>query len=926
MDFSDNNAFKRNLLCSAFALCVGFATQGHADYYIDAQESFKKGELNAAVIQLKNLLQENSDNASARLLLGQIYLQRGNAGNAQIELEKAKTLGATDSELLLPMGRLKLLQSKPDDILNTIKVASFQNSDDIRNALNLRGHAHLAKNQFADANESFNAAQKQGESAYGYLGLARVSYIEKEVEQSLSYIEKALQLEPNNKEVLFTKAQILSLQKKYEEATSVFTQLIEQPGLNAAALLARAEIYVRTNKIDEAKKDLTSLLELNAMLPQANFMMSRIQLEQKDYAGAQVSAEKVLRVIPNHALSMFVLGAAHYDQENYEQARLHLEGFVAKQPNHIIAARLLGATYLKMGDPTSAVDFMEALDQNVEIKDALFLNVLGRAHLQSGDFEKGTAALKRALEIDPNLKDVRRQLAIGQFAAGNSEEALKGLENSYSKGDESEQTSIMLILSYLKLKKFDAAIDLIERSIQLYPKTPTFLSLKGISAERQNDLFSARKAYEQALIIDKQYIPSLLSLAKLDAVEGDIPTAKKRYETALEINPKHLQALIALSAISLKNGDTLGFVDKLEMARDSNPHAIAPVNLLVNYYLQQQKTGKALSEATKFEIEHPKNIQALSLLARVQIAKKDFANAKYNLQSVIDNNPKDILHRVQLAQILAQEKAFPKSLELLNQITEIDPGYIPAYLTKAVIMLNTQGYEEAADIVTKIEELSPESFLSEQLRGDIAKAQDKAEEAFTHYENAFSRSKTPYLANELFNYYRKVGDTTGAIKVFEDYLAVVPNDSGAKLKLAAVYQGLERNKDAISIYEGLYQQSPNSNAVVNNLAWLYWLEKDKRSLEYAQKAHQLSPDTPEIMDTLGWIMLHLGDKKEALKHIQNAASRMPTNGDVRYHLAVALNNNGKQSEARKELKRLLKNNQNFSEIANARSLLKEIGE
>ena len=41
-----------------------------ADYLHDAKEYYQKGEIKAAVIQLKNALKESPNNGEARLLLG----------------------------------------------------------------------------------------------------------------------------------------------------------------------------------------------------------------------------------------------------------------------------------------------------------------------------------------------------------------------------------------------------------------------------------------------------------------------------------------------------------------------------------------------------------------------------------------------------------------------------------------------------------------------------------------------------------------------------------------------------------------------------------------------------------------------------------------------------------------------------------------
>ena len=48
----------------------------------EAQQFIKKGDGNAAVIQLKNALQSDPGNVTARRLLGEIYLRVGNGPSA----------------------------------------------------------------------------------------------------------------------------------------------------------------------------------------------------------------------------------------------------------------------------------------------------------------------------------------------------------------------------------------------------------------------------------------------------------------------------------------------------------------------------------------------------------------------------------------------------------------------------------------------------------------------------------------------------------------------------------------------------------------------------------------------------------------------------------------------------------------------------
>jgi cytochrome c-type biogenesis protein CcmH/NrfG len=88
----------------------------------------------------------------------------------------------------------------------------------------------------------------------------------------------------------------------------------------------------------------------------------------------------------------------------------------------------------------------------------------------------------------------------------------------------------------------------------------------------------------------------------------------------------------------------------------------------------------------------------------------------------------------------------------------------------------------------------------------------------------------------------------------------------------------------------------------------------------AEKAYRLTPENAAVIDTYGWIMLHQGDKKEALALIREAVSKSPTNPDIRYHLAQALADNGNREQAKKEVSRLLRDYGDFEEKSAATRL------
>ena len=104
---------KKIFLCTALALtlnaCGGDSAQEHL---AKASNYLKDNQQNAAIIELKNAIKKDANLAQARLVLGEIYLERGNYLAAAKELERAKELGANKQQLAPLLARTYLNQSQ----------------------------------------------------------------------------------------------------------------------------------------------------------------------------------------------------------------------------------------------------------------------------------------------------------------------------------------------------------------------------------------------------------------------------------------------------------------------------------------------------------------------------------------------------------------------------------------------------------------------------------------------------------------------------------------------------------------------------------------------------------------------------------------------------------------------------------------------
>ena len=77
-----------------------------SSYYEDALKRYEKNEMPAAVIQLKNALQQDSKMLAAHLLLGKALLRNGDLKGAEAAFEEALKQGVNRGEVALPLGQI----------------------------------------------------------------------------------------------------------------------------------------------------------------------------------------------------------------------------------------------------------------------------------------------------------------------------------------------------------------------------------------------------------------------------------------------------------------------------------------------------------------------------------------------------------------------------------------------------------------------------------------------------------------------------------------------------------------------------------------------------------------------------------------------------------------------------------------------------
>jgi putative PEP-CTERM system TPR-repeat lipoprotein len=893
-----------------------------------AREYLNKGEHKAAVIELKNILKDDPQNAEARLLIGETYLKLGDGPAASKEFEKARDLNAPKDQWIANLGRAYLLQNDFKSLLDNIKPDADLPPSTRAQIFGILGAGYISKGDPAKAQENFDEAIKLDPNASeALLGMAMLQAQQKQFDKTIEYAAKVIGKDDKNLNAWVIMAEAKRLNGDLSGALEAFDKALKILPIDIRARLGRATAYLGQNKVDEAAKDVAVIRKTFGEVPLAMYLEASIDFQQKKLAEARDLLVKVSNALPDHLPTKLLLGSIAYQQGELETAEKQLSQFVSKVPRHLPAVKLLAATRLKQHRAAEAITLLKGAE-DLGKDDAMFLSLLGSAYLEDKQFDLGTEYLTQAAKIDPKAAAIKAQLAMGRMASGHLDEAVSDLRAAVDLDQNLLQADVILVLALLQDGKRDEAIEAATKLKGKLKEDPLPENLLGAAYMAKGDVDKAREHWSAALKLKPDYATAALNLARLEASANKPESAAELYKGILKHDPGNTSALIGLAQLAEAKKDYGQMEQYLETAREKNPKSPQPALMLTKYYLTQGKLLRALEVARDADANNPDQPQVMHNLAVAQLASDQVSSSVTTFKRLVNKVPDNPEYRHQLAQALYKAGDKTGAREEWRNAVKAAPDYVPAYIAQAELAVqlasDDKKYEEAQKIADALKQRQPQSPVGWQLEGDIWYMQKQYKNAIMAYDKAYQMTPTAISARRLFQAHKAQGNDQAGFDALTKWLQAHGDDAESWLMLGIGYQTKGKSKEAIDAYEKAYALKPNNPLLMNNLAWLYQEQGDKRAMEFAEKLLTASETSPEIKDTVGWIYVQNDKLDKGLTLLQDAAVHAPQQTQIRLHIAQALVKSGRQADARKELEVLLKDKRDFPERAQAEALRKEL--
>ena len=248
-------------------------------------------------------------------------------------------------------------------------------------------------------------------------------------------------------------------------------------------------------------------------------------------------------------------------------------------------------------------------------------------------------------------------------------------------------------------------------------------------------------------------------------------------------------------------------------------------------------------------------------------------------------------------------------------------------LVEALLKANRS--DEAAAFLKTVLANDPENANALVLSGAIelkSGAMDQARARFAAAVEAKPKALVGYQA--LANFYLGQKNYDEAIRVARTGSKELPDAVSLRLISARAFEQKEDYDAAISQYEAILDKQPTNLIAANNLASLLLDQKsDPSSLKRAQliAAVLRKSPVPQFKDTLGWASYRQGDYRNAVSLCEEAATALPDQAAVRYHLGMSFLAVGQPAKASEQLKKALELAPDQRLAEDIRSALEKMG-
>lgn len=745
------NQLLRAFVCGALAsstFLLGCADDADrvAKFMANGEAYVAEGKHDEAVIEFKNVLQIEPENAAAHEALSLAYLETKKPREAYWEMSETVRLDPSNVEARLRYGTVSAAIGEYDLALEQAE-AVLQIDARSAPALILRGQAREAKEDLEGAEADFAASVDADPAGPAY----RFLYA--------GFLERRGRLEEAERVM----RELLEIEESYIAYSTLARLVARSPERDADALplLEKAVELAQKAPVEEAEREPDAKGGTTSLIP--NFLRE----EAINTSYLMLSAFHYTRGRFDKAIEVLEEGVGHSQSKIeliYQMARLHrIEGHTDEE-----SALIRRAT-------EDAPDSLAA-----QLVYSLYLS-------QQGDLPGALAAARKAVEIDPENRGAQLREAELLVDMGFRDKDSKAMDEGRAivtaileKEPDSPEANFVKAKIALTESDVAGAKAALETVLQARPDWAQARYVLGSTLTAAGEYSRARAELSRAVELDPQQLDARKLLAKVHAQLGEHEFAIEQGRAYLAQRPddSEVRIVVGQSLIRVGRGEeAYKEVEKIpEANRDAAAH-FALGRLDLAFGRMEQGTARLL----KADEMAPGNPQVLRTLLAIDREKGRLADSVARIAKAAEAQPNDSA----LAELQGEAALLSGDAEAgrkhLERAVEIDARNVSAQITLADLAMREGKQAEMIAVLERAAASVPESADLQYRLAGVYEQANRRDDAIAAYEKAIELNDDLAMAKNNLAYLiaESGGDLDRALELAQQAKEELPDDGNA---------------------------------------------------------------------------------------------------------------------------------------------------
>jgi tetratricopeptide (TPR) repeat protein len=445
---------------------------------------------------------------------------------------------------------------------------------------------------------------------------------------------------------------------------------------------------------------------------------------------------------PGHFDWHYYLGVQHQQGLRFPQARLAFAACLEIRAGDLPTLVRLAQVAQKEGDQAQAGQIFGRLRDDLRGETPAIVHYgLGRSAAQAGDFHQAEQHFLRALEKQPEAREIRQRLGLAYRELGDLEKAREHLSIVVA-GQLTFDDPLLDDLALLRSRghvwsgmlasqegRLEEAEEHYRLVVEAEPDSAAYRRALGSVLHRQGELAAAAEQYQKAVALDPVDAVARLRWADLLLeLGGEEQEALAQLRQAVVIAPAYPEARLALGKVAIRQGGLDEAITHLQVAVDLQPEAVEARLRLGRALLDKGRVEEAikyLQEALRLAPDQASLHLALGRAYDLTGRREESLAALRRTMDLAKDGSLAALaaHRIGLA--LASTGRLEAGAEHLGQALLWQPRMPDAYLALGRILSAQGRWAEAAVRLRQGWRLLPgEAELAHRLARLLATAPD----------------------------------------------------------------------------------------------------------------------------------------------------------------------------------------------------------